>query len=247
MIWTIATRELKNMFMSPLAWSVLGIVQAILAFFFLDRTNDVLRAKMQLLAADNAPGITELIVPPLFLNAAIIMLLVTPLLTMRLIAEERRNRTLPLLFSAPVSMTEIVLGKYLSVLLFLWLMVVLTALMPLSLVVGGQLDFGLLAAASLGLALVFATFAAVGLFMSSITQYAAIAAIGTLGVLLLFWIIGGQGDTETSIAGYLSLFNQYMPFLQGTLNTDAVVFFVLLITTFLVLTIRRLDADRLGG
>jgi ABC-2 type transport system permease protein len=247
MIWTIAKRELQNLFLSPLAWVVLGVVQAILAFLFLDRVNDVLRAKAELMAAENTVGITELIVPPLFLSAAIIMLLVTPLLTMRLIAEERRNRTLPLLFSAPVTMTEIVLGKYVSALLFLWLLLVLITLMPLSLMAGAQIDFGLLATAVLGLALVLAAFAAVGLFMSSITQHPAIAAIGGVGLLLILWIIGGQGDSDASIAGYLSLLNQYVPFLQGRFSTDALTYYVLFIATFLALTIRRLDADRLGG
>jgi ABC-2 type transport system permease protein len=249
MIWTIATRELKNLFLSPLAWAVLAILQTILAYLFIDRLNEVLQAGAQLLAVDNAPGITELIVPPFFLNVAIVMLLVTPLLTMRLIAEERRNRTLPLLFSAPVSMTEIVLGKYLGALLFLWLLLALVTLMPLSLMLGGQLDLGLLVAAVLGLALLFAVFAAVGVFMSSVTQYAAIAAVGSLGLLLFFWVIdlSGQGATQTSIAAYLSLVNHYLPFLQGRLHTDAVVYYVLFVVTFLVLTIRRLDADRLGG
>src|ERR1051325_8468131 len=119
MIFSIAWREFRALFLSPLAWSVLAALQAIIALMFLGRVELVQRYQGQLLAMENAPGITELVVPDLYGNAAIILLLVVPLLTMRLVSEERRNRTMPLLYSAPVSMTEIILGKYLGVLLFL--------------------------------------------------------------------------------------------------------------------------------
>src|SRR5437762_12106410 len=109
------------MFLSPLAWSVLAALQAIIALMFLGRVEVLQRYQGQLLAMENAPGITELVVPELFGNAAIVLLLAVPLLTMRLVAEERRNRTLPLLYSPQVSMTENVLGKYVGLLLFLLL------------------------------------------------------------------------------------------------------------------------------
>jgi ABC-2 type transport system permease protein len=198
---------------------------------------------------DGAPGVTEIILPDLLGNAAIILLLVVPLLTMRLVAEERRNRTLSLLFSSPLSMTEIVLGKYLGILLFLLVLLVLIAIMPLSLLAGARLDFGLLAASFLGLALLLAGFAAVGLFMSTLTQYTTVAAISTFGALLLFWILdwSGHGFTGGNWLAYLSLFNHYKPFLDGIFDSADAVYHVLLITTFLVLSIHRLDADRLGG
>lgn len=249
MIWTIAWRELKNLFLSPLAWTVLAVVQALLALMFLARVDNVQAYQAQLMAMENAPGITEIIVPDLFSNAAIILLLVAPLLTMRLISEERRNRTLPLLYSAPISMTEIVLGKYLGVVFFLWTLVAMITIMPLSLMLGGKLDFGLLGAAVLGLSLVLASFAAIGLFMSTLTNYPTVAAIGGFGVLLLFWILDwtGQGDVRGNTLAYLSLFNHYQPFLKGVFDSTDAIYHALLITTFLVLSIRRLDADRLGG
>jgi ABC-2 type transport system permease protein len=248
-IFTIAWREFKSLFLSPLAWSVLAALQAILGLLFLGRVELLERYQGQLLAMENAPGLTEIIVPELFGNAAIVLLLVVPLLTMRLISEERRNRTLPLLFSAPISMTEIVLGKYVGVLLFLLLAAAMIALMPLSLLAGGTLDFGLLGSALLGLTLALAGFAAIGLFMSTLTQYPAVAAIGGFGLLLLFWILdaSGQGDTRNNLLAYLSIFNHYQPFLRGVFDTGDAVYYVLLVTTFLGLSIRRLDADRLGG
>lgn len=249
MIITIAARELKGFFLSPLAWSVLAALQAILALLFLGQVEQVQLYRAQLLAMENAPGVTELVVPPLFGAAAIVLLLIVPLITMRLIAEERRNRTLPLLFSAPVSMTEIVLGKYLGVLLFLLLIVALIALMPLSLLAGGTLDFGLFASALLGLSLTLASFAAIGLFMSTMTQHPAVAAVAGFGVLLLFWILDttGQGDARTSALAYLSMLNHYQPFLRGVFDTGDALYHVIVVVTFLALSIRRLDADRLGG
>jgi ABC-2 type transport system permease protein len=248
-IFTIGLRELKSLFLSPLAWSILAVVQLILAYLFLGRIEIIQMYQAQLMAMDGAPGVTEIILPDLLGNVAIILLLVVPLLTMRLVAEERRNRTLSLLFSSPLSMTEIVLGKYLGILLFLLVLLVLIALMPLSLLAGARLDFGLLAASFLGLALLLAGFAAVGLFMSTLTQYTTVAAISTFGALLLFWILdwSGQGFAGGNWLAYLSLFNHYKPFLDGIFDSADAVYHVLLITTFLVLSIHRLDADRLGG
>ena len=249
MIITIGIRELKSLFLSPLAWSILAVVQLILAYLFLGRIELFQVYQPQLMAMESAPGVTEIILPDLLGNAAIILLLVVPLLTMRLVAEERRNRTLALLFSAPLSMTEIVLGKYLGILLFFLILLALIALMPLSLLAGAGLDLGLLASGFLGLALLLASFAAVGLFMSTVTQYTTVAAISTFGALLLFWILdwSGQGLAGGNRLAYLSLFNHYKPFLDGIFDSADAVYHLLLIATFLVLSIRRLDADRLGG
>ncbi len=249
MILTIAWRELRSLFLSPLAWTILAVVQAILGFIFLARINVVQMYAPQLATAEDAPGATEIIVPILFNWAAIVLLLVVPLLTMRLLAEERRNKTLPLLFSAPISMTEIVLGKYLGILGFLFLVIALIGIMPLSLLSAGSLDFGILLAGLLGLTLVLAGFAAVGLFMSAMTQHPAVAAIATFGALLLFWILdwSGQGLNSGGLLAYFSLFNHYKPFLEGLFDSADMFYHLLLIGTFLVLSIRRLDADRLGS
>ena len=193
MILTVGLREFKSLFLSPLAWSILAVVQVILGFLFLARLEVFQLYQPQLMAMDGAPGLTEIVLPDLLGNAAVILLLVAPLLTMRLVAEERRNRTLALLFSAPLSMTEIVLGKYLGILLFLLVLLLMIALMPLSLLAGASLDLGLMASGFLGLALLLAGFAAVGLFMSTLTQYTTVAAISTFGALLLFWILDWSG------------------------------------------------------
>lgn len=249
MILTIALRELRSLFLSPLAWVVLAVVQGLLAFLFLGHVDFFLQVQSRLLAVPNAPGLTELVASTLLGNAAVVLLLVVPLLSMRLVSEERRARTLTLLFSAPVSMSEIVLGKYLGFMLFLLVIVALTALMPLSLLVGGTLDPGMFAAGLLGLVLLLGAFAAVGLFMSTLTHHPAVAGIGAFGLLLLFWVIdwSGQGTSGSSVLGYLSLLNHYEPFLRGVFDSADAFYYALFIVAFLALSVRRLDSERMGG
>ncbi len=167
---------------------------------------------------------------------------------MRLISEERRSRTLPLLFSAPVSMTEIVLGKYAGILGFLIIMLGLITLMPLSLLTLGTLDFGLLGSNLIGMVLMLAAFAAAGLFMSTLTAQPTVAAVSTFGLLLLLWIIEVSGQSsgmDGTVFSYLSLQRHYQALLRGLFNSSDILYYLLFITTFLVLSIRRLDADRL--
>lgn len=248
-IFTVAARELRSLFLSPLAWSILAVVQFILGYLFLGQVDLYLRLQPRLAAVEGAPGVTEVVVTPLFGNAAIILLLVVPLLTMRLVAEERRSQTLPLLFSAPLSMSQIVLGKYVGIMGFLFIVLLLMALMPLALLMGGTLDYGLVFSGLVGLALLLGSFAAAGLYMSSLTAQPTVAAVATFGLLLLLWILDWAGQLGEGQAGgviaYLSILRHYEPLLEGIFKSSDIIYYLLFITIFLVLSIRRLDADRL--
>ncbi|MCF6322943.1 MAG: ABC transporter permease [Gammaproteobacteria bacterium] len=249
MIFTIAGRELRGLFLSPLAWSILAVVQLILAYMFLAQIDFFMQLQPRLPTLPGAPGITEIVVVPLFGNAAMILLLIVPLITMRLISDERRNQTLPLLFAAPISMSSIVLGKFVGVMTFLLIMLLMILMMPLTLLLGSSLDFGVLAAATLGLFLLLASFAAVGLFMSSLTAQPTIAAVSTFGVLLLLWILdwagnNADGGNGSDVLAYLSILRHYEALLKGVFNSADVIYYLLFITVFLVLSIRRLDAER---
>lgn len=249
MIFTIAGRELRGLFLSPLAWSILAVVQLILAYMFLAQIDFFMQLQPRLPTLPGAPGITEIVAVPLLGNAAMILLLIVPLITMRLISDERRNQTLPLLFAAPISMSAIVLGKFVGVMTFLLVMLLMILMMPLTLLLGSSLDFGVLAAATLGLFLLLASFAAVGLFMSSLTAQPTIAAVSTFGVLLLLWILdwagnNADGGNGSDALAYLSILRHYEALLKGVFNSADVIYYLLFITVFLVLSIRRLDAER---
>jgi ABC-2 type transport system permease protein len=149
-------------------------------------------------------------------------------------------------------MTEIVLGKYLGVLAFLLAMIAMLTLMPLSLLGGGGLDMGHLAAILLAALLLSASFAATGLLMSTLTQYPAVAAISSMGVLLLLLLLGWVGNPVTedgspNLLATLSILTHYGNLLQGVVSSADLSYFLLLILGMLVLSIRRLDADRVQG
>ena len=133
MIVTIIRKELRMLFISPLAWILLALIQLVLTWVFLVRLDAFLEIQSQLMQIANPPGITEIIISPVFAMAAIILLMVTPLLSMRLLAEERRNHTLTLLISAPVSMTDIVLGKFLGLMVFFLAVITLIVALSISL------------------------------------------------------------------------------------------------------------------
>ncbi len=248
MIFSIASRELKTLFLSPLAWSILAVLQFILAYLFLTQIETFTTFQARLANIDNAPGITEIIVLPLFSNASIILLLVTPLLTMRLVSEERRNKTLSLLLSAPLSASEIILGKFFGVLGMLLLIVIMTSLMPLSLLIGGELDLGKFACNIFALSLLVAAFSSLGLYMSCIASHPTIAAIASFGLLLLLWILdwsSGLKEQHSDTFQYLSILKHFQSIQSGLLNTVDVSYFLLFTCTFLILSIRRLENDRL--
>ncbi len=250
MVLTLALRELRNLFLSPMAWSILAVTQLILAFIFLALVEGYIAIQPQLMLLENAPGITERIVAPLYGAAAWLLMMVVPLLTMRIISEERRNHSLTLLLSAPISMTEIIAGKYLGILLFLILICLLTSSMPLSLLLAGQLDGGHFGAIILALLLLVASFAALGLYLSTLTVQPTVAAIGTYGALLLLWIldVGSNNVANAEASGlltYLSMLRHFDAMARGIFSSADFIYFMLFIFTFIVLSIKRLDAERL--
>jgi ABC-2 type transport system permease protein len=249
-IFIISARELRSLFLSPLSWTVLAITQAFVAYTFLVKLELFLQLKPHLPGLPGAPGLTAIVVAPALKAAGMVMLLVIPLVTMRLVSGERRNGTLSLLLSAPISVTEIVLGKFLGVMSLFGIVVLVILLTPLSLLAGGTLDYGLLASGSLGLLLLIATFAAAGLFMSTLTEHPAVAAVSTFGLLLLLWNMdwAGTGAVEgvRPLFSYIATTSHFNALLRGVVDSADLIYSLLVVVTFLVLAIRRLDAMRLG-
>lgn len=256
MIFTIAGKELRTLFTSPLAWLVLTVVQVVLGYGFLKRLDDFLQIQAQLAQMASPPGITELVAAPTYATAAAMLLFAVPLLAMRMIAEERRNQTLTLLLSAPVSMTQIILGKFAGLMAFLLIIIVLVLAMPLLLVTGTRLDYGLLAGLTLALLLLATSFSAVSLYASSLTAQPMAAALLGFGVLLAMLFMGETaGDSlrargwqlPAAFAQVFSPLKNFEPLGRGIIDSYAIVCPLLLTAAFLILAIRRLDGRRLRG
>jgi ABC-2 type transport system permease protein len=248
MIWIIGKREFIAMFQAPLAWVILAVIQFILGYMFLTNLDNFFLLQPQLMTLQNTPGVTDIVVAPLMQVAAIILLMVMPLLTMRSIAEEKRNRSLTLLVSAPLSMTEIVLGKFAGLMLFVLVLVSMLMLMPLSLYLGTTPDSGKLLSIYLGMLLLLGAFSAIGLYLSSLTENQTIAAVGSFGILLMLWIIDWLSESVTSgqsLLAYLSLLGHHESLLEGVFDSSDIAYYLLLIAAFLGLTIRQLDRERL--
>jgi len=256
MIFTIAAKELKALFSSPLAWMVLTVLQLICGFAFLKRLDDFMQVQSQLVQLASPPGVTELVVAPLFATGAVVLLFAMPLFAMRSIAEERRNQTMVFLTSAPLTFTQIVVGKFLGLVFFLLLIVIMLAAMPLALATSTSLDFGVVATLALGVLLIGMSFAAVSLYISSLTTYPMAAAFGAFA-LLLGMIIMGETTADAlrargwhapaALAQVFSPLKNFEPLAKGVIDSYALACSLLLIVLFLTLAVRRLDARRLRG
>ncbi len=249
MIFTIAARELRSLFLSPLAWVILSVVQLLLAIFFSVYLYLYFTQQAQLNLQSTEVGVTYHVVISLYSIAATIMMFIMPLITMRIISDEKRNQSIALLYSAPLSMTEIVLGKYLGLVSFVLIMTFMYTLMPLSLLFGGTLDWGLLFSALIGTLLFTSAIAAIGMFMSSLTNQPMIAAVSSFFAMLFLWILNAVGtvgsDGTGSILSDLSLITHLQHFHLGIFSLSDFVYYLIVIAIFVVFTIRKLDSDRL--
>jgi ABC-2 type transport system permease protein len=247
-MFAIAQKELKILFCSPLAWVILALAQVVLGWVFLAHLDTFLQIQPQLIRIANPPGVTEIIIAPLFAVATILLLTATPLLTARVIAEERRNQTLTFLISAPVSISNIVLGKFLGLMIFFGAIIALVVALSVSLLLGGTLDFGLLLSNIAGLCLICACFTALGLYISCLSAQPATAGAGTLGVLLGLWVMDNVAAEATDgIVRDLSLLAHYANFNRGVIDSFDLAYLTIFTLTFLVLSVRQLDGERLYG
>ncbi|CAM0997456.1 ABC transporter permease [Rhodanobacter sp. Root179] len=246
----VARLEWRRLLVRPLAWVLAALTLAWLAWNFTLLLGIFLAGQIQRAAQPDGPGFVDLVGVPLLGQLAQLAFLVVPLLGMSVIAGERRNGTLPLMFAAGVPASRIVLGKYLALLGWLLLWLALTLAMPLVLVHATHFDWGKLAAASLGLALMLATLAAIAVACSSFASHPAIAAAAALVIALALWSVnlGAQlAGINGGAVNWLAMSSHLQPLLRGLVSSADVAWFVLLAALSLVLATRRLAADRERG
>jgi ABC-2 type transport system permease protein len=253
-IWPVFKKEMRLYFTSPVAWVVMTIFLFIAGYFFYSIFAFYTLASMQ--SAMNPQmgrelNVTDSVLRPLFSNMSVILLLLMPLVTMRLFAEERRSGTIELLLTYPVRDGAVLLAKYLAALALYALMLALTLLYPGIVFYFTRVEWGPLLAGYLGLLLMGATFLAVGVFASSLTENQIVASITTFGVLLFLWVIGWSaeyvGGTWGRVLSHLSLLDHFDTFARGVLDTKDIIYYVNVTVLALFLTLRSLEARRWKG
>lgn len=234
------SRELRAYFFSPLAYVV--------ATFLLFVNSILFAVIVSYLADPRYPGGRPL---DLFFSMSwLILLFATPILTMRLLSEERRSGSIEVLMTAPVTEIHVVLGKYLAALLFygfLWLPTLAYA----GIVAWyGELDWGTVAAGYLGVLGIGALTLSIGLFASAMSKNQIVAAVTTFALLILFFFVFGWTEELVNsqglkqAMGYLDVLEPIQDFARGIVDTRSLVYYLSTTVFFLFLTARALEAKK---
>ncbi|MDY6968181.1 MAG: ABC transporter permease [Spirochaetota bacterium] len=247
--YAILKRELKSYFTSPIAYMVITVFSVISGYFFY--SFFALFGVMSVQSMNNpymqsALNITEEVVGPTFSTLSIVILFMTPFLTMRLFSEEKKSGTIELLMTFPVRDIEIILGKFGASFVTFLTMLVPTIIYQIILYSLGKPEIGPIISGYLGLILLGASFISLGIFISTLTENQIIAAVVTFGALLLFWIIQWAANFAGPLLGkvlvHLSIIEHYQEFSRGVLDTNDIVFYLLFTFFFLFLTLKSLES-----
>jgi ABC-2 type transport system permease protein len=250
-VQAMIAKELRGYFVSPVVY-VVGAV-FLLIFGFLSYLYIVFAGaqaiqlmQMQGIAQIN---LNDLVFRNLFASMRFVLLIILPILTMRLFAEERKLRTFEFLMTSPIGINEIVAGKFVSVLVIFLGLLGVTGLVPAVLALFSDFDWNPVLTGYLGMALLGALFLAVGLFASALTENQIVAAFVSFGLLLTIWLISGLGallgDTAAGrVISYISFMEHYDRLVRGLIDTSDLVYFASGLLLMLFLTHRVVDAAR---
>lgn len=250
---TIAAKEVRSYFVSPIAYVVLTGFLLLGGWFFFNLLARFslfvnLYSAMRNPEAQMRLNLNDFVIAPLLHNLSVVLVILVPVITMRSFAEEKRAGTYELLMTSPLSITEIVAGKFLGALAFLLVMVGLTGVYPLILLLYGNPEVGIIAAGYLGLLLLATAFLTIGLLTSSFTENQIIAAVSCLVILLLLYVISWPAESAGPIVGvvlkYLSLTEHFSQMVKGVIDTKDLVYFGSVIALALFLTQRSVESVR---
>jgi ABC-2 type transport system permease protein len=239
----VCRRELAAMLGGPLGWVLLAVVALLTGYFFYsDLAFFVLFGGGTL-----HTGLWRY----WFLDVRLVAMLVLPVVTMRLFAEERRQGTLELLWTLPVRDGQLVAGKFLAAFALWVAMLIVTLPGPLLLAALHPVPVGPPVAGYTGLLLLGAAFIAVGLAMSACTENQVVAAMLTYGILVFAWFVSWNeaaiGETLAPLLIAVSLFDRFYGFTQGTIDSRDVVFLLALTALFLFAALRALGTRTWRG
>ncbi|WP_158643911.1 Gldg family protein [Pseudobacter ginsenosidimutans] len=257
MVIQVAKAELRNLFYSPVAWFMLVLFMVLCAYFY--TTPLFIKANWQDILLRNRPNLTAItngsLTRDLFLgedgfftHVLQNLYLIIPLLTMGLIGREVQSGTIKLLYSSPIKIRQIVLGKFLAIMIYNLLLVMITGIFFVSAMLNVKsVDYGMLLSAALGFYLLICTYAAIGAFMSSLSTYQIVTALGTFVVILVLTMIGKlwqQYDIVRDLTYFLFLSGRTEKMLAGLITSRDVIYFLVLIAMFLLFTMFRLKGAR---
>lgn len=252
-ILAIAAKDIRAQFVSPIAYVVLTGFLLLGGWFFfnlLARFNFLLNLYLSFRNPEAMArlNLNEFVIAPLLHNLSVILVILVPVITMRSFAEEKRSGTYELLMTSPLTVTEIVLGKFLGAFSFIFIMVLLTGIYPLILVIYGDPEPGVILGGFLGLLLLATAFVSVGLLTSSFTENQIIAAVSCLVALLLLYVISWPADTAGETLGallkYVSLTEHFGEMVKGVIDTRDLMYFGSVIVLALFLTQRSVESLR---
>lgn len=248
-ILSIARRETAAYFASPIGWICLVLFSLLSGLFFSIMVVGYAMQAAEMGGMGGEENVTEMFVQGMFGNLSVVALLLMPALTMGLIAQDRRDRSIELLLTSPISSLSIVLGKFLGGLGFAAVMVATTAYVPALLYWMGDPDTGVMIANYSGFMVLMGVFVAIGLFTSSLTDNQLVALALGFTINLTVWIIGWLGQILKEGAGkaiveHVSMLNHFEEFSKGVLHSRDAVYFVTVIAFLLFATTQRVEALR---
>jgi ABC-2 type transport system permease protein len=252
-ILAIAAKDIRSQFVSPIAYVVLTGFLLLGGWFFfnlLARFNFLLNMYLSFRnpEAMERLNLNEFVIAPLLHNLSVILVILVPVITMRSFAEEKRSGTYELLMTSPLTVTEIVLGKFLGAFAFVFMMLLLTGIYPLILVAYGNPEPGVILSGFLGLLLLATAFVAIGLLTSSFTENQIIAAVSCMVTLLLLYVISWPADTAGETMGallkYASLTEHFGEMVKGVIDTRDLMYFGSVIVLALFFTQRSVESLR---
>ena len=243
-ILALCKRDFVNYFTTPIAYILLAIFLFLVGnIFWLTYASyaEAYRAYSSYPWAKEELTLGQMVLRPYFMIMSNILMFFIPMITMRLLSEEKKLGTIEFLLTSPVTIPQIIIGKYLAAVALVLTMFAGSAIYPLLLQIYGHPDLGLLASGYLGLLLMAMAFIALGLFASSLTENQIVAAIIGFSMLMLFWIInwGAKNvgnSTINKLLNYLSLSDHFADFAKGIIDTQHVIYFASIALLGLFLT-----------
>ncbi len=246
-MWAVCKKEIQNYFYSPVGYVFIAIFMVISAILFFN---------VNLTANTYGTGYSgKADYSTALQNMTIYLSFITPVLTMRIFAEERRNKTDQLYLTSPLSISSVVLGKYFAALFVLLIAMLLNLIFPLVIVIytsSGALSFSMLMVQYIGFFLIGATFMAIGVFVSAMTESQVVAAVVSFAVAFFIWLGNNTltnlgSDFLNMVASSLNMLARYQNFADGIVGFSPFVYYISLSGLFLFLTVRAIERRRWTG